>query len=36
MKMNRKNMMLLCGCMLGMASMMLQSCMEKEDTRSVL
>ena len=34
--MNRKNMMLLCGCMLGMASMMLQSCMEKEDTRSVL
>ena len=36
MKKNRKNMMLLCGCMLGMASMMLQSCMEKEDTRSVL
>ena len=29
-------MMLLCGCMMGMASMMLQSCTEEEDARSAL
>lgn len=36
MKMNRKNMILLCGCMLGMASVLLQSCVEEEDSRSAL
>ena len=36
MKMNRKNMILLCGCMLGMASVLLQSCVEEEDSRYVL
>ena len=29
-------MMLLCGCMLGMASVLLQSCVEEEDSRSAL
>ena len=32
----RKQMMLLCSCMIGMASMMFQSCMEEKDARSVL
>ena len=36
MKINGKNMILLCGCMLGMASVLLQSCVEEEDSRSAL